>query len=190
MAGEPEEGSSSASTSAKSTASRRRRRWHWSLDVALAVLVFLGLQTWFTRDVVRGALPALDGPLVASASHDAQAWRADAGRDGFVLYVWATWCAVCKTIEGNVDRVARGAPVLTLAMQSGTAPDVAAELAKRGLRWPTLVDASGALSKSLGVDAVPTLIFVDRHGTVRSVTQGYTTELGIRARLWWAQRAG
>jgi thiol-disulfide isomerase/thioredoxin len=190
VAGEDGQNGSSASTSATPAAPQRRRRWHWSLDVVLAVLVFIGVQAWLTRDVVRGALPSLDAPLVASTSRDVQAWRAEVGRDGFVLYVWATWCAVCKTIEGNVDRVARGAPVLTLAMQSGTPLDVAAELARRGLRWPTLVDGSGALSKSLGVDAVPTLIFVDRHGTVRSVTQGYTTELGIRARLWWTQRAG
>jgi thiol-disulfide isomerase/thioredoxin len=172
------------------TTTSSRRRWHWSLDLALAVVVFLALQAWFTRDVVRGALPALQAPMVLTASADAQAWRAREGGEGFVLYVWATWCAVCKTIEGNVDAVARRSPVLTVAMQSGMPPAVEAELSRRGLRWPTLVDGSGELSRSLGVDAVPTLIFVDRRGTVRSVTQGYTTELGIRARLWWAQRAG
>lgn len=168
----------------------RRRRWHWSLDVALVVLVFVGLQAWFTRDVVRGPLPALDAPLVAAAEADAGAWRAANGGEGFVLYVWATWCAMCKTIEGSVDALARDAPLLSLAMQSGAAPAVSAELARRDLRWPTLVDEDGRLSRLLGVDAVPTLIFVDRNGYVRSVTQGFTTEWGMRARLWWARRAG
>jgi len=37
---------------------------------------------------------------------------------------------------------------------------------------------------------VPTLIFVDRAGRVRAVTQGYTSESGIRLRLWWAGRGG
>jgi len=168
----------------------RRRRWHWSLDLALVILVFVGLQAWFTRDVVRGPLPALEAPLVAAAEADAGAWRSAHGGEGFVLYVWATWCAMCKTIEGSVEAVARDAPLLSVAMQSGGAPEVRAELARRGLRWPTLVDDDGRLSRLLGVDAVPTLIFVDRHGQVRSVTQGFTTEWGMRARLWWARRAG
>jgi thiol-disulfide isomerase/thioredoxin len=165
----------------------RRRRWHWSLDLAVGLVVFIGLQAWLTRDVVRGALPVLDAPIVASTAGSAQDWRATHGGEGFVLYVWATWCAVCKMIEGNVDAVARDGPLLSVAMRSGTTAGVDAALAARRLRWPTLVDADGELSRTLGVDAVPTLIFVDGDGVVRSVTQGYTTELGIRARLWLAR---
>lgn len=166
----------------------RRRRWHWSFDLALAVAVFVGLQALLTRDVVRGTLPTLDAPLINAAGETAQDWRRVHGREGFVLYVWASWCPICRTIESSVDAVSGSGTVLTVAMQSGSPADVLAALGKRGLRWPTLVDPNGDLSRSLGVDAVPTLIFVDRHGTVRSVTQGYTTELGIRARLWWARR--
>lgn len=168
----------------------RRRRWHWSFDLALAIGVFVGLQAWLTRDVVRGALPAIDAPLVNATESTAHDWRNGHGSDGFVLYVWAGWCAICKTIEGSVDAVSGSAPLLTVAMQSGTPVEVAAALRQRGLQWPTLVDPTGALSRDLGVDAVPTLIFIDRHGAVRSVTQGYTTELGIRARLWWMRRFG
>jgi thiol-disulfide isomerase/thioredoxin len=164
---------------------QRPRRWRWALEVALAVAAFVALQAWLTRDVVRGALPDLDAPLVGAAVDSVPVWRAEHGRDGYVLYVWATWCAICKTIEGNVDAVAAGAPVLSMAMRSGQPAQIAAELDRRGLRWPTLVDANGELSARLGIDAVPTLLFVDRHGVVRSVTQGYTTELGIRARLAW-----
>jgi thiol-disulfide isomerase/thioredoxin len=166
----------------------RRRRWHWSFDIALAAAVVIGLQAWFTRDVVRGTLPVLDVPFIEDRSVSVKDWRAGTGRDGYVLYVWATWCSVCKVIEGSVDAVARDSPVLTLAMQSGAVEAVRGELAKRELRWPTLVDATGSASRGLGVDAVPTLIFVDRQGVVRSVTQGYTTERGIRTRLWWARR--
>ena len=167
-----------------------RRRWHWSFDLALAIAVFVGLQAWLTRDVVRGALPAIDAPLVNASTATAHDWRLAQGRDGFLLYVWAGWCAICKTIEGSVDAVSGSAPLLTVAMQSGTPAEVAAALTQRGLHWPTLVDPTGALSRDLGVDAVPTLIFIGRHGAVRSVTQGYTTKLGIRARLWWMRRFG
>ena len=167
-----------------------RRRGRWLIDVALVVAVFVGLQWWLTRDVVRGALPALEAPLIDEARRDAAQWRATDGADGFVLYVWATWCPVCKTIEGNVDAVAQDSPLLTVAMQSGAAAEVARHLAARNHRWPTLNDPDGRIARQLGVDAVPTLIFVDGQGRVRSVTQGYTTTLGIRARLWWARSRG
>ena len=75
-------------------------------------------------------------------------------------------------------------------MQSGSGAEVGRFLEARGLRWPTLVDHDSRLSRQLGVDAVPTLIFVDRDGRVRAVTQGYTSETGIRLRLWWARRHG
>ena len=75
-------------------------------------------------------------------------------------------------------------------MQSGSGAEVGRFLEARGLRWTTLVDHDARLSRQLGVDAVPTLIFVDRDGRVRAVTQGYTSETGIRLRLWWARRHG
>ena len=171
-------------------ASPRRRRWHWSLDLAVGLLVFFALQTWLTRDVVRGSLPPLAAPLVSSTAASAADWRDALGGEAHLLYVWASWCGVCKAMEGTVEVVARDAPLLTVAMQSGAPSAVQAALAGRGLRWPTLVDDNGELSRALGISAVPTLIFVDRSGRVSSVTRGYTTELGIRARLWWARRAG
>lgn len=169
---------------------RRHAAWRWARDIALALLVFVALQWWFTRDVVRGALPPLPGTLIGSTAPDLAQWRETQGAEGFVLYIWATWCGVCKTIEGNVDAVARDAPVVSVAMQSGSAEEVQRFLAARALAWPTLNDPQAAIARGLGVDAVPTLIFVDRQGQVRSVTQGYTTTLGIRARLAWARWAG
>ncbi len=178
-----------------STGPAGRRRWlSWLRDAAVVGAVFLALQWWVTRDVVRGELPQLDAPLITidgtSVEGTSADWRSTMGANGFVLYVWATWCGVCKSIDGTVDAFAREAPLLTVAMQSGGATPVARHLAARGHRWPTIDDADGRLARRLGVDAVPTFIFVDGKGRVRSVTQGYTTALGLRARLWWTRWVG
>ena len=65
---------------------RLRRPWvRWLRDAALVLAVFVGLQAWFTRDVVRGELPVLPGTLLAPAGTDVAAWRASIGGEGFVL---------------------------------------------------------------------------------------------------------
>lgn len=167
-----------------------RRVGRWLLEIGLVIAVFLAVQAWLTRDVLRGALPALDAPLINAGARSAVQWSAMRGADGFVLYVWATWCPICKTVEGSIDSVAQDVPVLTVAMNSGDAAAVERFLQSRSHRWATLIDGDGRLSARLGVDAVPTLLFVDRSGAVRAVTQGYTTEAGIRLRWWWLRTFG
>lgn len=167
-----------------------RRRWRRLLvDAAVVLIVFVALQFFVTRDVVRGPLPPLQGQAADGASLSSEQWRMTHAGEAFVLYVWASWCSICKTVEGNVDAVAQDAPLLTLAMQSGSRAEVDRFLSERGYRWTTLVDSDASLSRQLGVNAVPTLIFVDRRGEVRAVTQGYSSEIGIRLRLWWTRWA-
>ena len=158
--------------------------------MAIVAIALVAVHLFVTRGVVRGPLPPLQGVLADGTATSVAQWQRVQGGDAFLLYVWATWCPICKTVEGSVDALAREAPVLTLAMQSGDGAQVGRFLAERGLRWPALIDDDARLSRQLGVDAVPTLIFVDRAGEVRSVTQGYTSEIGIRLRLWWAGRGG
>jgi predicted DsbA family dithiol-disulfide isomerase len=86
-----------------------------------------------------------------------------------------------------VDTLARAAPLLTVAMQSGAAGQVQQHLNERGHGWTVLNDPDGAIARQLGVAVVPTFLFIDGHGRVRSVTQGYTTTLGLRVRLAWAR---
>jgi len=163
----------------------RRVRW-WLLEAVLLLAVFFGVQAWFTRDVVRGELPPIPGAVLGTPHPTVQAWRGDARNDAFMLYVWATWCGVCRAMEDNVDALARDARVLSVAMQSGASADVQRHLHARGHAWATVNDPDGAVTHTLGASAVPTLLFVDRHGRIRGVTRGYTTTLGLRARLAWA----
>jgi thiol-disulfide isomerase/thioredoxin len=167
-----------------------RRAGRWLVELAVVAIAFVAVHAFVTRGIVRGPLPPLHGVLADGTATSVTQWQQASGGDAFLLYVWATWCPICKTVEGSIDAVARDAPVLTVAMQSGSGAEVGRFLAARGYRWPTLVDGDARLSRQLGVDAVPTLIFVDRTGRVCAVTQGYTSEIGIRLRLWWAGRGG
>ncbi len=78
--------------------------------------------------------------------------------------------------------------MVTVALNSGGADAVAAHMQERGRAFPVVLDESGSVASVWGVRGVPTTFFVDAEGTVRNVTVGYTSWLGLRLRLWWAEQ--
>lgn len=79
---------------------------------------------------------------------------------------------------------------MTIAMQSGDAAKVAQVLRKRELPWHAAIDPQSDITRAHGFAAVPAFVVVDAAGRLRTPTVGYTTELGMRMRLWWAKLAG
>jgi len=163
------------------------RRWpRWLLEVAIFLAVFTAIQFWQQRDVPVGPAPVTVGNLADGGSFDLESWRAGHPGRPVALHFWAEWCPICSTEEGSVTSLAEDWPVMTVAMQSGTAVEVAAHLAKNGLAWPALLDGDGRIAAAYGLKGVPAFIVIDRRGRIRSVSTGYTSELGMRLRLWWA----
>ena len=158
--------------------------------VALVLIVFFGVQAWQTRAVSQATLPDMAFTLIdASGKRETTtlaAWRERHAGQPVALYLWAEWCPICKVQQPVVSGLVGDVPVLTIAMQSGPPEAVARVLAQRQLRWPTAVDPRGELSKALGFGSVPAFVVIDADGQLRAPTVGHTSELGVRARLWWA----
>lgn len=79
---------------------------------------------------------------------------------------------------------------MTVAMQSGDAAKVAQVLRQRALPWSAAVDPRSEITSAHGFGAVPAFVVVDAAGQLRAPTVGYTSETGMRLRLWWARLAG
>lgn len=169
-----------------------RQRWKNHLfTLTLIVAALFGVQTWQTRDVPTGPAPdfalALVQPDGSTSGTTLAQWRAQHPGQPVALHVWAEWCPICRTEENSVTRLSRDGPVLTIAMQSGQAEQVARVLTQRQLPWATALDARGEMARQLGFKAVPAFVVVDADGDLRAATVGYTSELGMRLRLWWAR---
>lgn len=163
-----------------------RRR---ALTLALLLAVWLGAQYWQARDVPRGPAPAFSLPAVSvqpGQQLSLAQWQAAHPGRPVALNFWSESCPICKLQQSNVSRVGEDWPVLTVALQSGDVAAVRQALGRRGLDWPTVVDARGELTRRYGIGAVPAFVVIDASGQVRSASVGYTSELGMRARLWWA----
>ncbi|MBP7178189.1 MAG: protein disulfide oxidoreductase [Moraxellaceae bacterium] len=172
----------------KPVVSRWRRVGLHLLTVLLVLSVVVAVNVWRTRDAPAGVAPPIVGVLASGQQITLDEFRAQHAGRPVALYFWAEWCPVCRAEAHVVTRVMKDYPVLTIAMQSGSVAEVAQVLQKRELDWPTLVDADGAITRQYGLPGVPGLVLLDKQGMIRFVEVGYTTEIGLRLRLWWAGR--
>jgi thiol-disulfide isomerase/thioredoxin len=166
-------------------------RWRrWLLEIAIFLVLFVAFQAWQLRDTARGPAPAIHGQRLDGSVFSLADWRASQPQQPVLLYFWAEWCPVCKTTAGSVANIAADWPVTTLANQSGPADAVRQVMAERGYAWPTLADPDGQAMRDYRLPGVPAFVIIDPQGQIRFVSVGYTSELGLRLRLWWAGRAG
>ena len=171
-----------------STHSRMPRRLRWLFEAALFAAVVAGIGFWQTRHVPSGAAPDFAAPLAtpAGTTTTLDAFRAAHAGRPVLIYFWADWCPICKITSGSVNSIAAEHPVLGIAMQSGGAAEVARFIAAQGHAGATVVDPEGRIAAAYGVSGVPAFVVVDAMGRIRFAERGYTSNAGLRLRLWWA----
>lgn len=168
-----------------------RQRWRgWLPDIALFLVVLIAIQLWQQRDVPSGQHPQTGGYLADGQAFCLNNWRSGHPGKPVAVHFWADWCPICSAEEGSISSVSESWPVMTVAMQSGNATQVSAYLKKNSLNWPALVDSDGRIAAAYGLKGVPAFVVINADGKISSVSTGYTSELGMRLRLWWAGTFG
>ena len=137
------------------------RRWLRELAVWLLIGAAVSLAVDYFRqpalpqNVSATSLQTLDGRTLDLNAMSQQ--------KPLLLYVWATWCGVCRY----------------------TTPSVEKWLTRKKLTLPTVNDPSGQLARQWDIQVTPTLVVISQ-GEVKSVTTGWTSSWGMRLRLWLA----
>ncbi len=161
------------------------RRWPTRLRGLAAnlllLLAFMAALDWYRAPDAR-AVSGARFVTTQGAPVDFQAQRQPT-----VLYVWAEWCPYCRHTSPAIERLHRsGQRVVSVAMQSGSDAQVHAYMREHGLSFPVVNDPDGAISLALGVAVTPTIAIVS-DGRMRLATSGWTSEYGLRLRLWLAR---
>lgn len=152
----------------------------------MVIVAVVALRAWQRRDLPTGQAPPLHGQDLSGAE------VALAAEEPTLVHFWASWCVVCRAMDHNIAAVAEDHRVVTVAVQSGPSSAVANWMREHGLvesgapAFPVVADPRSELARRWGVKAFPTTFVVDPQGHIRFVEVGYSSELGLRARLWLA----
>jgi peroxiredoxin len=163
-------------------ARRAKRVREWLINIALIVAIVGGVQWWKARPLASGEAPPLAGVALDGGVLD----LADMKGRPVLVHFWASWCPMCRVMDGAVDAIARDHAVITVAMQSGDSDELNAFMREAGQDFPVIADPAGQITSRWGVRGVPASFVVDAAGRIRYTTVGVSTEPGLRARLWLA----
>ena len=103
-----------------------------------------------------------------------------------VVYFFAPWCFYCRHSIDNLDRlVADGklAWARVVALEYGDLDEVREFINETGVQLPVLLGSTQTTS-DWQIRAFPTYFVIDPEGQITSRSVGYSTSLGLEARVW------
>jgi len=152
------------------------------IQLTLLVIVYIGLQVWQSRNAMTGQAPPINAILLSGE----QVSLADYKGKPILVHFWASWCPVCRFEEANISAIAEDHAVLTFASQSGGANEVRTYSKQRDLRFPIIEDELGEWAQLYGVRGYPSSFIIAADGSIYDVEVGYSSEWGLRLRLFLA----
>jgi len=165
-----------------------RRRWQSdrgsSVRLSALSLIAAGLIVFFAvpRLSTYAAFEGANRPLASFTlqADDHVLHSEDLRGHVVILAFWASWCVQCleelPELQTVYTRFQNNPQVVFLAVDTGwdgeTLEKGNRRLAQHHLALPNVFD-SGAAAQSLSVDALPTLVLLDRNGSVKLIHHGY-----------------
>ena len=130
-----------------------------------------------------------ESPLIGVAAPDAVLVQTDGAsasvigsRQGgkAILVFWATWCPHCYENLGAINdsfaSVEKKGIKIILVDLGETKEDVKNYFNRRQMKLTSFIDEDGVLQGPYDLIGVPTLIFIDEKGIVRSVTHEFPSD--------------
>lgn len=105
-----------------------------------------------------------------------------------LLDFWASWCGPCRVempTVAKLDRELRSKGLVVAAVNVGESAAVASRYLKRNKfeGMTVLLDSDSEVSNQYGASAIPTVVIIDRQGTISSYFTGVRSEQVLREAL-------
>ncbi len=152
-------------------------------QLLVVITVYMSVRYWQSQEMVRGLAPVSSAVTLNNEVIE----LAPPLEKPVLVHFWASWCPVCKFENSNIASLSEDYAVITVASWSGAAEEVAQYVETESLDMPVVVDEDGEWAKLYGVKGVPASFFVGTDGQIEMIEKGYTTEIGLRFRMWWIE---
>jgi thiol-disulfide isomerase/thioredoxin len=137
------------------------------------------------------------GPRVGQVAMRFDLERLDSGRIGLaglrgrpvIINFWASWCAPCRVempdlITAWREHSGQGLQIRAVNLtDQERRKDVARFVTELGMPFPVLLDTRGTVRELCALSSLPTTVFLDSAGVVRSVRSGPLTRSALVAGL-------
>ena len=100
-----------------------------------------------------------------------------------IVHFWGTWCPTCKLEASNIEKLSQKHHVITIAVNSGTDEAIKAYMNEHELNYPVINDGKGALAQKFNIGVYPTTLIYNAKGELKFTEVGYSTTLGLQARI-------
>ena len=151
-------------------------------DILILFAIIMAVSLYMQRNAVTGMAPVFQGALL----DDIQVTNTQFKGKPLLIHFWATWCGICRFEQDSINDIAKDYQVLTVAMSSGEKNELQKYMQENGLSFSVLNDPYAEISKRYGVKGVPASFIVNAEGEIQFTEIGYTSEWGLRFRLWMA----
>ena len=148
--------------------------------------ILLGVTAFQSRNLLSDRAPAPAFKLydMKGRAHDLSQYQ---GKKTMLLF-WAPWCTVCHAESHNVKAIKAAYKdeinVVSVALAyEGDRTKVEGFIKKHDVDYTVLLGHTQT-QRDYKISAFPTLYILDEQGRIEDSLVGYTTELGMRLRLW------
>ena len=163
-----------------------KKYYRWIIEITLILVVVFAVRLWQQHDVVSGSAPNIRATMLNGENFNLYQDKNKDNSRPILVHFWASWCPVCKLEQSNIENISKKYSVITVAMQSGDNNEVLQFLKDEKLSFNVINDEQGTLSQAYGIKGVPVSFIINKENKIEFVEVGYTTELGLQMRLWWA----
>lgn len=102
-----------------------------------------------------------------------------------LVYVWATWCPICKIESNHIQTLANDFEVLTIAVDSGVDEDLKNYLMENNFDFKVYNDKDRAVSSLMNIKGYPTIFIYDKQKQLQFTDVGYTSTFSLYLKMLW-----